>query len=130
MPRHLLLVALCAVALGAHAFGLGKLQALSGMNEPFEARIPLTGLVAEDIDTVKVGLAPEARFHAAHLERTPYLLTLQFEVKAERGKAPYIRVHSPELMREPYLSFMVEASMPGGKLAQQYTVLFDPPKGP
>ena len=130
MTRHLA-VLITAVMLGlsgeTFALGLGKIEVLSKLNQPFEARIPLIGVQEGDADNLKVSLAGQERFKQAGVEYTPYLTGLRFEVMTKAGAA-YVRVHNHDLLQEPYLSFLLEVRSASGNVVQQYNALFDPPK--
>lgn len=130
MTKHLgMLIAALIVSFPGEvsALGLGKIEVLSRLNQPFEARIPLIGVHEGDADNLKVSLASQERFKQAGLEYAPYLTGLRFDVVAKAGVA-YVRVHNHELLQEPYLSFLVEVRSSSGNVVQQYNALFDPPK--
>ncbi len=123
-----LIIALTALFSGqALALGLGRIEVLSRLNQPFEARIPLIGVREGEADDLKVSLASQERFKQAGVEYTPYLTGLRFEVVSRDG-ATYVRVHNHDLLQEPYLSFLLEVRSASGDVVQQYNALFDPPK--
>ena len=111
----------------ALALGLGKIEVLSKLNQPFEAKIPLIGVREGETDNLKVSLASEERFKQAGVEYTPYLTGLRFDIVAKEG-ATYVRVHNHDLLQEPYLSFLLEVRSSSGNVVQQYNALFDPPR--
>jgi len=112
--------------LGA-ALGLGKLTLNSGLNQPFEARIELLSVTAEELSTLKIRLADIEAFRRAHVERPFILSQLHFDLEEPEAGADYIRVYSEGAIREPYLNFLVEANWSKGRLFREYTVLLDPP---
>ena len=130
MPLRLTLLSALSLALIpglSWALGLGGIKTDSALNEPFQGRIELTGLAPDELETVKVTLAPEAEFAKAGSPRPHFLTRLNFlpEVSSE-GKLQVL-VTSPEPIREPYLDFLVEVTWPQGRLVKGYTVLLDPP---
>ena len=109
------------------ALGLGQIQLESGLNQPFEARIELISPSADELSSLKVGLADPDAFQRAGVERLFVLTNLRFEVKENDNGPDYIRVYSTDAIREPYLNFLVEADWSKGRLYREYTVLLDPP---
>ncbi len=112
----------------ANALGLGNLDLNSALNEPFEARVELLSATADELDSMKVGLADSDAFARANIER-PFLLSkLKFALKRSVDEGPdYIRIFSKEPIREPFLNFLIEVNWGKGRLFREYTVLLDPP---
>jgi len=109
------------------ALGLGEIRAESALNQPFAGEIDLLGADPEQLNAVKVALAPEAEFAKRGTERLPHLTKLRFKPQiSPRGKA-VVRVTSTEPLREPYMDLLVEVVWPKGRLVKGYTVLLDPP---
>lgn len=110
-----------------HAFGLGKLELSSALNEPFKGEISVTALQANELEALEVRLASNQDFDKAGLERTFLLTQLQFEVIERQGQAR-ILITSKQAVKEPFLDFLVTATTGEGRLIREYTVLLDPPK--
>ncbi len=110
-----------------HALGLGKLDLRSNLNEPLDARIELLSATADELDSLKIGLAGSEDFKRADIDRSFNLTKLFFEVKETSKGKDYIRVYSKESIREPFLHFLVEINWNRGRLLREYTVLLDPP---
>lgn len=110
----------------AGAFGLGEIEVRSRLNQPFSASIPLTGLSAEQAESVIVNLASNADFERAGVERADFLTALKFEVQSRDGQ-PRIQISSREIAREPFVSFLVDVRGASSRLLREYTVLLDPP---
>lgn len=109
------------------ALGLGKLDLDSALNQPFEAKIELVLITAEELSSLRLGLADAEAFRRADVDRPFVLSQLRFELVENEDGQDYIRVYSQEPIREPYLNFLVEASWSKGRLYREYTVLLDPP---
>ncbi|MEX0730891.1 MAG: FimV/HubP family polar landmark protein [Aquisalimonadaceae bacterium] len=108
------------------ALGLGNIETRSALNEPLDARIPLN-VTAEELQSLRVSLAPAEAFQRAGLDR-PFLLSrLNFEVVTEDDASPYVRVTTESGVREPFVAFLVEIRWAGGRLLREYTMLLDPP---
>ena len=125
--RILLISLLSGLPIIASALGLGQIHLESGLNQPFEARIDLLSPTADELSTLKVGLADQDAFDRAGVERLFVLTNLRFEVKETENGPDYILITSKDPIREPYLNFLVEADWSKGRLYREYTVLLDPP---
>lgn len=109
------------------AFGLGKLELHSALNEPFKAEIAVTALRNDDAENLQVKLASNKEFEKAGLEHSIVLSQLEFEVVSKQG-ITYVSVSSDKPVKEPLLDFLVIATTGEGRLIREYTVLLDPPK--
>ncbi len=128
MKFRILLVLLALVApTGVNALGLGKLELLSALNQPFKARVELLSATADELDSLKVSLADQEAFERAGIQRTFLLTSLRFRVEETESGSDYIRIHSSESIREPFLNFLLEINWSKGRLFREYTVLLDPP---
>jgi len=128
MKFRILLVLLTLVApTVVNALGLGKLELLSALNQPFKARVELLSATADELDSLKVSLADQEAFERAGIQRTFLLTSLRFRVEETESGSDYIRIHSSEPIREPFLNFLLEINWSKGRLFREYTVLLDPP---
>lgn len=109
------------------ALNLGDISLKSESGEPLEAEIPLSGVSAEEQDSLSVGLADVAGFRWAGIEWSPALNRLQFELKRGADGADYIRVHSDEAVRAPLLRFLLKVAWSRGRLFREYTLELDTP---
>ncbi|MCP5144650.1 MAG: hypothetical protein H6978_07480 [Gammaproteobacteria bacterium] len=109
------------------ALGLGPLQTNSALNEPYNARIELLGMTANDFDTLKIELADQDQFQRAGIPFTEDLLNLRFEVVENPSGSDYIAISTREPVREPFLNFLLELNWASGRMVREYTVLLDPP---
>ncbi|PHS26564.1 MAG: hypothetical protein COA83_02485 [Methylophaga sp.] len=110
-----------------NAFGLGKLELSSALNEPFKATIPVTALREDEEGNLQVRLATSDEFARAGIERSYYLTKLVFNVIEHPGGAT-IEVTSLQPIKEPFVDFLLTATTGEGRLIREYTVLLDPPK--
>ena len=111
----------------AHAFGLGKIELSSALNQPFQAEIPVTALKPDDEGKLQVQLASNAEFEKAGLKRSFFLTQLKFEVVESKGVAR-ILISSAQPIKEPFIDFLLTATTGSGRLLREYIVLLDPPK--
>lgn len=133
MKKHVLASMIAATSIGffapltCHAFGLGKIEVMSALNEPFKAEIGLTALRPEEKDNLQVKIASDEEFAKAGLNRSLLLSQMQFDI-VERGGQDRILVTSKQSIKEPFLDFLVTATAGSGILIREYTVLLDPPE--
>jgi pilus assembly protein FimV len=110
------------------AFGLGKLELSSALNEPFKAEIAITALKGDDANNLQVRLASSKEFEQAGIERNFLLTQLKFDVVEKSGHVKIV-ISSQQPIREPFIDFLLTATTTGsGRLIREYTVLLDPPK--
>ena len=109
------------------AVGLGDIRLDSALNEPLRAEIPLLSATADELASLDVTLASPDTFSRYGIDRPIYLQQIRFDIVSNSADGAFIRLTSPVQMTEPFLTFLVEASWPGGRLLREYTVLLDPP---
>ncbi len=129
MTRKLLLIAplLFLYAAAVQALGIGDIELKSALNQPFDAEIKIHSVNGEDLKAVSIGLASNATFDTAGVDRHPVLDQLTFKIDTRRDGTSVIKVSSRQPIREPFLDFIVQVSWPAGQLQREYTVLLDPP---
>jgi pilus assembly protein FimV len=113
--------------LTSHAFGLGKIDVQSALNEPFKAEIPIAALRPEEKGNLEVRIASEEEFNKAGLNRSILLSQMQFDI-VERGGRDLILISSKQPIKEPFLDFLISATAGSGLMLREYTVLLDPPE--
>jgi pilus assembly protein FimV len=113
--------------LTSHAFGLGKIDVQSALNEPFKAEIPIAALRPEEKGNLEVRIASEEEFDKAGLNRSILLSQMQFDI-VERGGRDLILISSKQPIKEPFLDFLISATAGSGLMLREYTVLLDPPE--
>ena len=111
-----------------NAAGLGRLNVLSQLGQPFAAEIDLINVARDELATLNVSLAPPAAYQAANLTFDPALNALRLSVERRANGAPYIRATSARRVTEPYLDLLVEITSKDGKLQRAYTALLDLPE--
>ncbi|MDT8371486.1 MAG: FimV/HubP family polar landmark protein [Gammaproteobacteria bacterium] len=111
----------------SHAFGLGKIELSSALNQPFKAQIPVTALREDEKGNLQVQLASASEFERAGLERSFYLTQFEFIVVENNGTTS-IDIRSKDAVKEPFIDLLLTATAGNGRLIREYTVLLDPPK--
>ena len=110
------------------SLGLGEIDVDSALNQPLVAKINLIATRADDLEELRVELAPADVFDRVGVPRPYFLTQMKFEPIISPGGGAVIRVTSKDPVREPFLTFLVEVSWPKGRLLREYTVLLDPPE--
>ncbi len=118
---------LLAAPVGAWALGLGNIELKSALNQPFQAQIEVVSATPDELQGLKVALAPSDMFQRYGLDRPAFLQNLEFRVVADRTGKGAIQVTSVQSIAEPFVTLLVEATWPRGRVLREYTVLLDPP---
>lgn len=108
------------------ALGVGSMEVSSGLNQPFDARIPIVGAGEGELADVRAALAEKEVFDRAGLTRPHTLNRLKFLVVPNDDGSGYIHVTSRQGMREPAMEFIVEVRWRTGSLRRKYSVLLEP----
>ncbi len=116
---------LCLLPTVLWALGVGGIEVSSGLNQAFDARIPIVGASQGELDDVRAGLAEKDIFDRAGLARPHSLSALKFQVVSTGDSSGYIHITSRTGIREPALEFIVELRSPGGNLWRKYSVLLE-----
>ncbi len=116
---------LCLLPTVLWALGVGGIEVSSGLNQAFDARIPIVGAGQGELDDVRAGLAEKDIFDRAGLARPHSLAALKFQVVSTGDSSGYIHITSRTGIREPALEFIVELRSPGGNLWRKYSVLLE-----
>jgi len=110
------------------SLGLGEIEVDSALNQPLNAQINLISASADELDEIRVELAPANVFERVGVPRPYFLTQLKFTPVSLVGGGAAIRITSKDPVREPFLTFLVEITWPKGRLLREYTVLLDPPE--
>ncbi len=110
------------------SLGLGEIEVDSALNQPLNAQINLISARADELEEMRVELAPANVFDRVGVPRPYFLTQLKFTPVSIPGGGTAIRVTSKDPVREPFLTFLVEVTWPKGRLLREYTVLLDPPE--
>ncbi len=118
---------LLAAPVGAWALGLGNIELKSALNQPFQAQIEVVSATPDELQGLKVALAPSEMFERYGLDRPAFLQNLEFRVVSDRSGRGIVQVTSAQSIAEPFVTLLVEATWPRGRVLREYTVLLDPP---
>jgi pilus assembly protein FimV len=120
-----LLVALLPCVAGAA--GLGRLNVLSSLGQPFSAEIELVSVSKEEMGSLSARLAHPDAYRAANLQYNPTLTGARATIERRPNGQPYIKIVSSRPVTEPFIDVLVELTWAAGRLSREYTALLDPP---
>ena len=121
-----LAVTMAALPWFANAAGLGRLNVLSGLGQPFRGEIDLVSVQPGESDSLVVSLAPPEAFSTAQITYPSSSLGLRFNIEKRGNGQYYVAVSSTQAIAEPYLDLLVELNWASGRIQREYTALIDP----
>ncbi|MGH8802233.1 MAG: type IV pilus assembly protein FimV, partial [Casimicrobiaceae bacterium] len=110
----------------ALALGLGKLTVESALGQPLSARIDLTAVGKDDLDSLRAKVADPSLYKQNNLTYQAALSRARITLE-NAGGTPYLKVSSPVAVLEPFLDLLVEIDWSSGRVIREYTFLLDPP---
>ena len=116
---------LTVLTANSYAFGLGKIQVNSSLNEVFEATVELTGTVDFNEEELVAQLGSVADFERMGISRESVLLQLSFKPDL-KAKPAVIVIRSDKAINEPFLDFILSVHSPKAQLMKEYTVFLNP----
>jgi pilus assembly protein FimV len=124
--QRIVAVALFLLPTVLWAMGVGGIEVSSGLNQRFDAKIPIIGVKQGELADASAALAEKEIFQRAGLARSDVLTGLRFMVVATGDESGYIHITSRDDIREPALEFIVELKWRNGSLRRKYAVLLEP----
>ncbi|MEQ1774258.1 MAG: FimV/HubP family polar landmark protein [Burkholderiales bacterium] len=109
------------------AAGLGGMNVLSQLGQPFSAEIDLVNVSKEELATLTARLASPDAYRNANLQYNPVLNGMRLAVERRPDGRPFIRATSARPVAEPFLDMLVELTWNGGRIVREYSALLDPP---
>ncbi len=114
-------------SLEAQALALGRITVQSALGEPLRAEIDITDITADEAASLKAGVASAEAFKAAGLEYTAAVTNLEVNLQRRADGRAYLRLSSSRTVNEPFVDLILQANWATGRIARDYTMLFDPP---
>lgn len=112
----------------AAALALGRVAVQSALGEPLRAEVDVLEITAEEISSLRVGLAPVEAFRSAGMEINSALNGLQVTLQRRTDGRPYLSLVGSRAVNEPFVDMVLEVTWASGRLVRDYTILLDPPK--
>jgi pilus assembly protein FimV len=120
-----LLVALLPCVAGAA--GLGRLNVLSALGQPFHAEIELVSVSKEELGSLNARLGHADAYRAANLQYNPALTGARATIERRPNGQSYVKIVSTRPVTEPFIDILIELTWAAGRLSREYTALLDPP---
>ena len=108
------------------AAGLGRLNVLSSLGQPFKGEIDLISVQQAELESLTVKLATVDAYSAAQLAYPEPSLGLRLTLNKRSDNTYVIQVSSAGAVDEPVFNLLVDLSWLGGKVRREYTALLDP----
>ena len=121
-----LLVIVCANTSVSVAAGLGPLTLHSSLGQQLDAEIAITGIDAEDLETVTAFMASSEVFEQMGIPVPSVLQHIRFKMLTESVEGARVIISSVQPIREPFINLVVELSWAQGTYLREYTFLLDP----
>src|SRR3954470_19751223 len=121
-----LLAGALAVSPSALALGLGKLTVDSALGQPLSARIELTSVSRDELESLSAKIADPTLYRQNNLTYQGVLARTRVAVEMAGGN-PVLKISSSSPVTEPFLDLMVELNWASGRVVREYTFLLDPP---
>ncbi|MGH7879269.1 MAG: type IV pilus assembly protein FimV, partial [Candidatus Binataceae bacterium] len=121
------LALLLALPSAAFALGLGDIHLRSTLNAPLDAEIEVTDVAPDEVNTLRVQLAPRDTFAQNGLDYPAYLLGVELRTVRTPDGRQIIRLKSTDPISDPFITLLVEVNWSHGQLVREYTLLLDPP---
>ncbi|WP_373975437.1 hypothetical protein NT239_01460 [Chitinibacter sp. SCUT-21] len=110
----------------SQAAGLGRLNVMSGLGQPFRGEIDLVSVQPSESDSLVVSLAPPESYSNAQIAYPSASLGLRFNIEKRSNGQYYVVVNSSQPITEPFLDLLVELNWAAGRIQREYTALIDP----
>jgi pilus assembly protein FimV len=114
-------------ALDANALGLGRVTVQSALGEPLRAQIEVPEINAEELASLRTGVASPEAFRAAGLEYNQAITGIRITLERRPDGRHFLQLSSDRAVSEPFLDLILETQWASGRIMRDYTLLFDPP---
>ena len=114
-------------ATNASALALGPVTVQSALGEPLRAEIDVPEINAEELASLRAGVAPPDAFRSAGLEYSPTLSSIRMTLERRPNGRYFLRLSSDRAVTDPFLDLVLETTWASGRIVRDYTMLFDPP---
>ncbi len=111
----------------ASALALGRVTVQSALGEPLRAQIDIPEINAEELATLRAGIASPEAFRAAGLDYNQVVSSIRITLERRPDGRHFLNLVSQRAMSEPFLDLILETNWASGRIVRDYTMLFDPP---
>jgi Tfp pilus assembly protein FimV len=111
-----------------NAIGLGQMDALSTLGQPFHAEIGLIGVHKEELASLSARLALRDDYQRAGLNYNATAASFILDLQKRSNGEPYIRIISARPVTEFVVTVLIDVTWTSGRVIRAYTVPLNPPK--
>jgi len=108
------------------AMELGKIEVLSHINEPLNARISLSSEEYQDLEDIRVIIASHMEFKKLGLDKKRFSQPIRFKLIRQSDEEGYIQLLSKTRIKEPLLEFAIKLISPQTTLVKRISLLLYP----
>jgi pilus assembly protein FimV len=106
---------------------LGTVTVQSALGEPLRAEIDVPEINADELASLRAGVATPDAFRAAGLEYNAALSGIRITLERRANGRYFLRLSSDRAVTDPFLDLILETTWASGRIVRDYTMLFDPP---
>lgn len=114
-------------SMDAHALALGRITVQSALGEALRAEVDITEINAAETASLRATIASPEAFKAAGIEFMSVLNGVQINLQSRADGRSFLRLTGSRPVTEPFVDLILEANWSSGRVARDYTMLFDPP---
>ena len=114
-------------SMDAHALALGRITVQSALGEALRAEVDITEINAAEASSLQATIASPEAFKAAGIEFMSVLNGVQINLQSRADGRSFLRLTGSRPVTEPFVDLILEANWSSGRVARDYTMLFDPP---
>ena len=114
-------------SIDAHALALGRITVQSALGEALRAEVDITEINAAEAASLQATIASPEAFKAAGIEFMSVLNGVQINLQSRADGRSFLRLTGNRPVTEPFVDLILEANWSSGRIARDYTMLFDPP---
>ena len=126
--NRILLAGGLLISCTVEAAGLGQMNVLSALGQPFRAEIDVLSVRKEDANTLLARIAPPDAYRQANIQYGSALRGMRVSIAQRPNGQLYIQAASSQAVNEPFISLLIELNWPQGRLVREYVALLDPPE--
>lgn len=108
----------------SYAAGLGRLTTLSSLGQPLRAEVELVDVAPEELDSVKVSLAPVEAYRRSGIDYTAFLQSLTITVEQDADRK-FASIRSTQAVNEPYIGLLLEIASGAERKGSEYAIVLD-----
>src|SRR3954447_22625456 len=107
---------LLGITTNASALGLGPVTVQSALGEPLRAEVDLPDINADEVASLRAGVAAPEAFRSAGLEYNAALSGIRITLEKRRNGGYFLRLASDRAINDPFLDLILETTWSSGRI--------------